>query len=163
MTHGNEPDVKNFATAEQEFDFVLGRIDELVEQGDALEDVCIVGRTNSIVQGFIKRLQNKGIRVYEIRRSKVDDRNLKGIRVATMHRIKGLEFKHIIVVSANSGTIPHQIAVNREDPVAQAAAMKAERCLLYVVLTRAKQTAIITSYGGMSEFISELLKHKMAN
>lgn len=163
LTHGNEPDVKNFATAEQEFDFVLGRIDELVEQGDALEDVCIVGRTNSIVQGFIKRLQNKGIRVYEIRRSKVDDRNLKGIRVATMHRIKGLEFKHIIVVSANSGTIPHQIAVNREDPVAQAAAMKAERCLLYVVLTRAKQTAIITSYGGMSEFISELLKHKMAN
>ena len=98
LTHGTEPLVKDFSTADQEFEFVLERIQELLDQGESLEDICLVGRTNSIVQDYVRRLQEQQIRVYEIRRSKVDDRHQKGIRVATMHRVKGLEFKHILVV-----------------------------------------------------------------
>ncbi len=157
LTHGTEPLVKDFSTADQEFEFVLERIQELLDQGESLEDICLVGRTNSIVQDYVRRLQEQQIRVYEIRRSKVDDRHQKGIRVATMHRVKGLEFKHILVVSVNRRVVPLQVAVESEDQVAREATLKSERCLLYVALTRAKQTASITSHGGLSEFITDLM------
>lgn len=157
LTHGSEPEIHNFPNADQEFAFVLERIGALVDQGSALEDICVVARTNSIVQDLSNRFAAAGVRVYEIRRSKVDDRNQQGLRIATMHRVKGLEFKHIIVVSANSRTIPLHTALQTDDPIAQEAALNAERCLLYVALTRAKQTATITSYGTISEWLAELM------
>ncbi|NLL43056.1 MAG: UvrD-helicase domain-containing protein [Firmicutes bacterium] len=157
LTHGTEPVVRDFPTADQEFAFVLERIQDLADQGEAIENICLVGRTNSIVQDYVRRLHSEQIRVYEIRRSKVDDRSQKGVRVATMHRVKGLEFKHVMVVAANRRIVPLQVAIEHDDQVAREAAVKAERCLLYVALTRAKETAAVTSYGGMSEFVRDLL------
>lgn len=51
--------------------------------------------------------------------------------------------KHIIVVLANSRVVPLRAAMETKDLVAREAALKAERCLLYVALTSAKQTATI--------------------
>lgn len=50
---------------------------------------------------------------------------------------------HIIVVLANSRVVPLRAAMETKDLVAREAALKAERCLLYVALTSAKQTATI--------------------
>lgn len=157
LTHGTEPVVRDFATADQEFDFVLEQIRSIVEQGGSLEDICVVGRTNKIVDDYVGRLRREGIRVYEIRRSKVDNRSYAGLRVATMHRVKGLEFEHVFIVSANKRTIPLSVAIAQEDLVAKQASLTSERCLLYVALTRARQSASVTSHGGMSEFVTEVL------
>lgn len=73
-----------------------------------------------------------------------------------MHRVKGLEFDHVFVVAVNKDIVPHPNAVAYQDEVAVTEAMTAERCLLYVALTRAKQTAYVTSHGPMSEFVSEV-------
>lgn len=56
-----------------------------------------------------------------------------------MHRVKGLEFEHVVVVSTNDGLIPLTTAVDdAEDDIARAKADVTERSLLYVALTRAK-------------------------
>lgn len=160
LVHGREPSVRDFNSADQEFEFVLEEIRSMVDSGGALEDICIVARTGRILDNYKARLANEGHRVYEIKRRNVDNRNQPGIRIATMHRVKGLEFEHVFVVSANRRTIPLAQAVENGDPVARDAALVAERCLLYVALTRAKQTAYLTSSGGMSEFVSELMSEK---
>ena len=59
-----------------------------------MKDICIVTRTHPLLDGYIAGLTARGIRTYEIRRSKLDDPGYEGVRMATMHRVKGLEFRH---------------------------------------------------------------------
>ena len=72
-----------------------------------------------------------------------------------MHRVKGLEFEHVIIVAANQGILPLDAAVvDAEDSVANRNADTSERSLLYVALTRARQSAAITGYGQMSQYVA---------
>ena len=71
-----------------------------------------------------------------------------------MHRVKGLEFQYVFVVSVNKRIVPLEAAINRSDPIAERESYTSEKCLLYVALTRAQKQAYITSYGKKSEFIN---------
>lgn len=153
LTHGNLPIVKNFKTAAEEADFLTAELKRLEQQGVNLKDVCIVARTHKLLDDYIKQLAQAGIPSYEIKRSKQDDRNFGGVRMATMHRVKGLEFRHVFVVAANKRILPLASAIVSDDPVVVSEAMTAEKCLLYVALTRAKESVHISSYGSPSEFL----------
>ena len=153
LTHGNVPTVRNFKTSAEEFDFLAGELKRLEKQGVSLKDICIVARTHKLLDDYIKQFAQAGIASYEIKRSKLDDRSFGGVRVATMHRVKGLEFRHVFVVAANKRTLPLASAITSDDPVVVAEAMTAERCLLYVALTRAKESVQILSFGNPSEFL----------
>ena len=94
-----------------------------------------------------------GIRSYAIKRNKVDDRSFDGLRVATMHRVKGLEFKYVFIAAVNNRIIPLPSAINKTDAVSEAESITSEKCLLYVAMTRAQKGVYITSYGRPSEFL----------
>ena len=94
-----------------------------------------------------------GIRSYAIKRNKVDDRSFDGLRVATMHRVKGLEFKYVFIAAVNNRIIPLPSAINKTDVVSEAESITSEKCLLYVAMTRAQKGVYITSYGRPSEFL----------
>jgi hypothetical protein len=82
-----------------------------------------------------------------------DRREKPGVRLATMHRVKGLEFDHVFVVSANKGFLPlEQAMAGTEDAVAERNADLIERSLLYVALTLAKKTATVTGWGNTESF-----------
>lgn len=153
LTHGNIPRVEIFRSAEEECAFVIAQIKRLVEYGVNLKNICIVARTHRLLDDYIAHLTRAGIRTYEIKRNKLDDRGFDGARVATMHRVKGLEFQHVFVVAANKRVLPLAAATGYTDPVVEAEAINAEKCLLYVALTRAQESAYITSYGAPSEFL----------
>lgn len=70
-----------------------------------------------------------------------------------MHRVKGLEFTYMFVVGMNKNAMPLKSAIATRDPVSKAEAITAERCLLYVALTRAKKVAYVMASGEPSEFI----------
>ena len=76
-----------------------------------------------------------------------------GVRLATMHRVKGLEFTTVFIVAANKNYIPLKSAVKRTDPAEREAAMDSERCLLYVAMTRAKKKVMLSAYGAVSDFV----------
>jgi|HigsolmetaGSP11D_1036233.scaffolds.fasta_scaffold03960_2 superfamily I DNA/RNA helicase/mRNA-degrading endonuclease RelE of RelBE toxin-antitoxin system len=153
LTHGSMPVIRNFTHASDELNFLIEEINRLHAEGTEWKSICIVARTNRLLDDYIKGLNEAGIKTYEIKRSRIDDRNMEGVRVATMHRVKGLEFKYVFVVAANKRIIPLESAINREDPVSEEEAVTAEKCLLYVALTRAQKGAYITSYGQQSEFV----------
>ena len=70
-----------------------------------------------------------------------------------MHRVKGLEFQYVFIVSVNNRIVPLGAAIDHSDPIAEKESYTAEKCLLYVALTRAQKQAYISCYGKKSEFI----------
>ncbi len=153
LTHGEKPVVRNFQDANCEFDYVVNEIKDLVDNGVSLNDICIVARTGKLVSDYLVQLTNAKLRCYEIKRNKTDNRNFDGIRVATMHRVKGLEFKYVFIVAVNNRIVPLQSAIKQADRVSEMEALTNEKCLLYVAMTRAQKCVYITSYGKKSEFL----------
>ena len=108
---------------------------------------------HALIDDYKKYLTDADIDSFEIKRKQADDCSRIGVRLATMHRVKGLEFTTVFIVAANKNYIPLKSAVNRTDPAEREAAMASERCLLYVAMTRAKKKAMISAYGVVSEFL----------
>lgn len=75
----------------------LGEVIRLRSNGVALKDICIVARTKKLVDDYIAQFTKAGMRSYAIKRNKSDDRSFDGLRIATMHRVKDLEFKYVFV------------------------------------------------------------------
>ena len=155
LTHGEAPHVHCFTTANEEFDFVRKEIRELVEHGVSAKNICVVARTHRLLDDYISHFAANGIRCYEIKGSKADDRRLDGIRVATMHRVKGLEFQYVFIVAANKRIIPLASAINHADSISEQETMTAEKCLFYVALTRAQKGVYVCGYGQISEFLKQ--------
>jgi superfamily I DNA/RNA helicase len=159
LTHGEPPIVRRFRTFGEEAAFAKARIQELSGQGTSHEAICVVGRTRKVLEAYTAYLRGEGMETYEIRRDAAEQRDKPGVRIATMHRVKGLEFEHMLIVSANKGMVPLDQAIrDGEDAVAKRNAETAERALLYVALTRAKKSASITGFGEFSPFLSDVAK-----
>jgi len=153
LTHGDYPKIANFKTVKDECAYIINEITALKDNGVHLKDICLVARTHKLLDDYKRELPNAGIKVYEIKRNKLDDRSFDGIRVATMHRVKGLEFMYMFVAAANNRVIPLAGAIADSDIVSKNESLTSEKCLLYVALTRAQKAAYITSYGEKSEFL----------
>ena len=153
LTHGSVPEIIATTNANEEFDAILTKVKGLIDGGVSAKNICVVARTHRLLDDYIAHFTSSGIRCYEIKGNKADDRGLDGIRVATMHRVKGLEFQYVFVVAANNRIIPLASAIDHTDAVSEQETMTAEKCLLYVALTRAQKGAYISGYGKMSEFL----------
>ena len=155
VTRGAVPTVMTFATGVEETAYLKQHIQALAAQGSPLESICIVARTKKLVENYSGHLRESGIETYEVKPDTAEHRGRPGVRVATMHRVKGLEFEHIIVASANRGIVPLDLALAAgDDAITQRNLETGERALLYVALTRAKRSALITAYGEASPYLS---------
>lgn len=154
VSHGEQPTVSVYATQDQEAAELIKSIQEQTAAGIDPREICVVARTNTLVDEYKKYLATAGIACFEVKRKQADDRSRMGVRLATMHRVKGLEFTIVYIVAANKNYIPLKSAVNRSDEAEREAAMTGERCLLYVAMTRAKKMVKISAYGAASEFLS---------
>ena len=158
LTHGEVPVVKNCRSANSELEFIVKQIRELEQSNVSLKDICLTARTHNMLDNYLQALTREGIRCYELKKEKTDDRQQDGIRLATMHRVKGLEFQYMFVAGMNKGVMPLKQVMEIDEPIARQEAMVAEKCLLYVALTRAQRGAFITSYGKTSEFLTDRRK-----
>jgi len=163
LTHGTTPEVKIFKSAGDEVAHLKRHIDALTSDGTSQESICLVARTKKLVDIYAETLRSSLVDVYEIKRDVAEQRDRPGIRVATMHRVKGLEFEHVIIAGANRGVLPLERAVSKsDDAVSGRNSETAERALLYVALTRARRSALITGYGEASPYVKELSQHVTA-
>lgn len=153
LTHGDAPFVETYTSFGDEVEALVRHIHEKVEIGVAPMEICVVTRTNKMLADYAEALNKAGIRTYEIKRSKTDDHHMQGIRLATMHRVKGLEFTCVFIVGMTNAAMPLKSAIRSSDSISKEETINSERCLLYVALTRAKKAAYIMAYGQASEFI----------
>ncbi len=154
LLQGPEPVISACDDFVKECETVTTRITSLTNAGVSPASICIVARTNDLVAQYEGALASKGIETYRIRRSSSDNRRKAGVRLATMHRVKGLEFDHVLVVGVNDGIVPLSVAMLADNPFEVAENEGRERALLYVAATRAKQSLAVSSFGMPSPFVA---------
>ena len=79
LAHGLKPVVKSFSDAEEELAFILEEIRKLKDARVILSNICVT-RTKKLVDDYIAQITRAGLRAYEIKRSKTEDRSRDGVR-----------------------------------------------------------------------------------
>lgn len=157
LLHGIAPHVMNFNSFEAEVEYIIDCLKQIQVRGEPLKGTCLVARTHSLLKQYESDLKQKGIDTYLIRRSEAEDRTTPGLRMATMHRVKGLEFDRVIIAGVNDGIVPYEgYGAGSSDPGVRRDSEIQERALLYVSATRAKKEVLVTSFGEMSKFLGDL-------
>ena len=154
LIHGPKPKITNFNNIQAEVDYIADSIKSLNEQSVDLNNICLVTRTEKQLDMYRDLLRDRRIKTYKIHRKEAEDRDNKCIRIATMHRVKGLEFDYVFLIGINDGIMPlkHFIDLST-DGIIKEQRITAERSLLYVAATRAKKVVFVSSYGKKSEFL----------
>ncbi len=156
LLHGITPDVRQFDTFQDEVEFIAEYLKKIENKTGSIKEVCLVARTNNLLKQYESAIYEKGFEIYFIRRSEAEDRSSPGLRLATMHRVKGLEFDRVIIAGVNDGIVPFERAgTDTSDPVVKQESEIHERALLYVSATRAKKEVLVTSFGKASRFLNQ--------
>lgn len=152
LMHGEEPKVQSCESFEEEVRAVLDVIKSLESGGQALADICVCARTNALVDTWKGALGAHGVSTHVIKRSSGDERKQPGIRLATMHRVKGLEFDCVLLVDVNEGVVPLEKALVKDNLHELEQSELRERSLLHVAATRAKKALWVFTSGKPSPF-----------
>ena len=155
LTHGNPPQVESFSDADAQASFVVNYLQRVQEEGELpIGNICIVARITRELHSIESALADAGIAFERVQANSSDRGEDDQVRIATMHRVKGLEFDQMIIVSVNEGIVPLSYAVaGKGDKVEARQADLEERALLYVAMTRAMRHAVICSYGEPSVYL----------
>lgn len=150
---GVAPQLSQHSSDKEELDALAQWITELTnEMKDS--DIGILAFTNKQLEDLENYLEAKGIASYRLSPNKTDDSAEAGVRLCTMHRAKGLEFKAVALPFISASKFPPQWKLSdavddadREDIEAQL------KSLLHVAATRAKGHLRVSWAGEKSPFI----------
>ncbi|PFJ30586.1 ATP-dependent helicase [Bacillus cereus] len=139
----------------------------LLEELDELETSAKSFSTIKDFIDFIEKLETQ----YEKMKELQNEHNVNAISLMTIHGSKGLEFKHVYIIGASEGTLPHKSSLeitddrvidgNKDKKEILQELLEEERRLLYVAVTRAKDYLHIyspKSMRGKDVKISRFLK-----
>lgn len=154
LLHGVFPKIEHFSSFQAELEYIAKYLKQVESDGENLHEVCLVARTHELLRQYEGALKAKGLDTYFIRRNEAEDRRKVGVRLATMHRVKGLEFDRVIIAGVNDGTVPLEVEWSKSnDQVIQKESENQEKALLYVAATRAKKEVVVTSFGVASRIL----------
>lgn len=148
LTHGVAPDELNSPSRDAERKLLLERISQLRAEAFVDSNICIVLRTNDEVDEYSDWLKTAGNTVRRLNKSTPDDQDKPGLRVATMHRVKGLEFDAVIIAGYKSPEYYAERFADDGDSGVIVDQLTSERCLLHVAATRAKRHLIVSTLGN---------------
>ena len=97
--------------------------------------ICIAARTNGECESYAQALEANEVEAFRITPTQHDIDDPTPIRVATMHRIKGLEFDHVCLAGLRDLNWDGMDEERSER----------ERCLLHVAATRTKNSLLVTA------------------
>jgi hypothetical protein len=154
LRQGPVPEIRLFTKEVDEAIFVVQRIRDWIElQGVAPDAICVAARSGSQINDrYEPLLKNAGIATVAVLRDPEAESLEAGIRIATMHRMKGIEFSRVLLAGVQDGTVPHRRSSTFDDAEEKSRLLQ-ERCLLYVAATRARDELVITGYGDPSPFL----------
>ena len=154
LTHGPAPRLFHFDSFEEQAEWIGAYLKDVLRRGDPLRGACIVARVKRERDALVEALEDQQINVAVLERADPDREGVDSVRLATMHRVKGLEFDRVAIASVNRNLVPLPAAIrNVGDEAAREFAETGERALLYVAATRAKKELLILSYGRRSRFL----------
>ncbi len=163
LRHGPLPLLYVGKEFKDEVGWVVRQIHHLIdtEKDIALSSIVIAARTDSLLDDYESALSTRGIKTLQISRNVPDDPNAAGVRSATLHRLKGLEFRAVFIVGADEGNIPDALTLNSATTsAARKEAEESERALFHVAATRAVERLYVSCSDTPGEFLNELLQYE---
>jgi superfamily I DNA/RNA helicase len=154
LTYGPDPELKGFETIEAEVEWIVKTVKNMTQNGQSLSDCCVLLRIKWLRNKYAQALKDSGLEAVTLD-AKNDNRSIDGIRIANMHRIKGLEFRHVFLAGMSEGTVPFKKAVEgSEDPTELRDYELGERALIHVASSRAIETLSVTWHGEPSSYLA---------
>lgn len=153
LRQGPPPHIENFAREADEASLILETVNRWLEEVPA-ESICLAVRTRAMIRDrYQPMLQNAGFETMVVEKDPESEAALPGIRLATMHRLKGLEFSRVLLAGAQDGLMPLSVGGDPADAEGRERHELQERCLLYVAATRARDELVIVGIGAPSPFL----------
>jgi superfamily I DNA/RNA helicase/mRNA-degrading endonuclease RelE of RelBE toxin-antitoxin system len=131
---GPDPVFESFQTFEDEVKHIVAW-HRRIRESSGTHVACVTVHTNEQRKQYAQALSREGCPVHEITGDSMDLDDPAPLRLATMHRIKGLEFDHVCLADC----YPPRISSLPMDRQAS------QRCLLHVAATRTKNSLLIIS------------------
>lgn len=156
--HGQPPVLSGHTTAEEEAKFVATTVTGWIDGGIAASDIGIAVRAKWLTSKIERALRLADIDCVDLAKASDDD---DAVRVGTMHRVKGLEFRCMCVAGVSAKLVPASGAVTpiEEDKQTHQQDLERERCVLFVACTRAREELLVTWHGEPSPFLTALEKN----
>lgn len=153
--HGDGPETFGGSSEDAELDALTVRVQGWLDAGIAPGEIGVSARFNKTCDRALERLRAAGIRAVRLRGDAPADAD--SVQIGTMHAFKGLEFRCVAVVGVSDGALPYPRAVTAAevDRLQHDADLLAERCLLFVACTRARDGLYVSWWGDPSEFLVE--------
>ena len=145
LTHGAKPKEIASHSREDERTSISDTLNHLAAEGFPERGICIVVRTNAEVTEYANWLNFEGKGVLKLDKNNGDNQDSPGIRIATMHRVKGLEFDAVIIAGYRSPEYYANQFAEDYDAGVLVDALTNERCLLHVAATRAKRYLLVST------------------
>lgn len=142
---GPEPVLYVAHGLEDEAGWIADRIFELQNQDRSyvLSDFVVAAHSRERRDEYARCLAARGLATAAIEAAETPARD--AVRVSTLHRLKGLEFKVVFIAGADAGKIPSDSAVGQgSDKMEKAGLYKRQRSLFYVAVTRARDRLFIS-------------------
>ena len=154
LTHGPPPAVMVFDSSEQQAEFIVRWLGDLAGRGESLRSTSVVARTRTERDSIRHAIEEAALPFVVLEQDLPDDAGDDPVRLATMHRVKGLEFDRVIMASVNEGLVPLPMALRgKADASASEWAETEERALVYVAATRARKELLVLAHGVASTFV----------
>lgn len=153
MLHGAHPVCEGHGSENEEADAVVRQVRNWTDAGVVPSDIAVCARFNTLTGRLADRLTAAGIPVVRVRDGELD--SAVGVRVSTLHSMKGLEYRCVAVAGTTASAFPFPPAVTPADVdgLQNATDLAAERCLLFVACTRAREALYVSYSGRPSEFL----------
>ncbi|MCP9956413.1 UvrD-helicase domain-containing protein [Streptomyces sudanensis] len=156
--HGRVPVARGYGGQEEELRALVEQVRTWIEQdGVKPSEVAVCARFNTLVDAVVARLRRERVPAVAVR----DDPGpgVSGVRVATMHAMKGLEFRCVAVVGVTASVLPFapQVTPAEVDPLQHRSDLLAEHCLLFVACTRARDALAVSWSGERSRMLDPVL------
>ncbi|MFJ9952577.1 UvrD-helicase domain-containing protein [Kitasatospora sp. NPDC091207] len=154
LLHGRRPQTYGFATRQEEVAALVVQVQQWIIDGMDPSEIGVCARFNLTLDNAVEKLEAAGVPVIRVKGQRAT--GTPGVRLATMHAMKGLEFRAVAVLGASAEAVPfaREITPADIDPLQHESDLLRERCLLFVACTRAREALRVTWSGQPSEFLS---------
>jgi len=153
LTSGAEPELASFGTQDEEIAWIAERARSFADEDGTLANVCIMLRTTRLRDEYYQALRAAGLDAILLEK-RADNQQVPGVRVGNMHRVKGLEFRHVVIAAMCRDVVPNRYAIRGSKDKTELRDMElAERALVHVCASRAIESLAVTWHGEGSEYV----------
>ncbi|MFJ2173828.1 UvrD-helicase domain-containing protein [Streptomyces sp. NPDC087851] len=153
--HGERPETAGYAMKPDEIEALVARVRDWTGAGVRAEDIGVAVRFVQLGRDIAQALEQAGLAACVLGAG----HGGPGVRIGTMHRMKGLEFRCVAVAGVNDGTVPMRSAVTAVEVDAQQHQedLNGELNLLFVACTRAREALRVSWHGAPSPFLAPVV------